>query len=378
MSLGPGAGVGLVAGDILSQALIQTGLSNSIKLEADETSVIGRDNFLPCNIQTLANGLLSNVMGSSNTPIHQNIFPTTNLMSLEPMAPGPNPPNVILSRVECHTSSTGSSDDKDQYSRHMNSAVGVMHVSSGCQQNGATVNSIPPASVNMNVGGSLSNCDIGGSNNLDIDLGDLLSIPVDTPDIGPQSIPHSSSSYSVLGPTNPPVPFQTPGLSTQYQQNSVYQPIMSQTSAELPELEGMDLYNILGDSEPDFLDTLNVNSFSRSLETSYPHSSTTRPQINARPFSQFGSDSSGLVTFPPESQFTATKLEQSSSLANLTVGRLPHPIIGMGGQFVPPKPKGPSTTLKPFKLGPLMGSNVAQPAVNRNATKQVCLVENWY
>ena len=382
MSLVPGIGTSLAAGDILSQALLQTGLSTPIKVEADETN-IGKGNFLPCNIQTLANGFLSNIVVSSNSSIHRDILPSTNMISLEPMAQvpsGSNPLSILLSRGECHTStSTGSSDDKGHYARHMNSTE-VVPVPPGTQHNGSSFNSLPPASVNMNVG-SLPNCEASGSNNLDIDLGDLLSIHVDTPDIVTPSATHSGSVYSVLGPPNPKVTFQDPGPSTQYQNS--YHPVMSQTLAELPDLG---IYNILGTSEPDFLDTLDtldVNSFNESMETSYSQSSATAPQMNSsRPFAQYGTNSSGLVTFPPGSRVTATKMEHSSSLTNLTVGggQLPHPI---GSQFVPPQPKEPSASFKMFR--PVMGSGVVHSAVKPTAMKQVCVgrdllqaVITWY
>ena len=382
MSFAPGTTTGSITGDILSQALLQTGVSTPIKLKTDGScyslSDHCKDNFLSCDVQTVANGFLPNIVETSNTSIHQNIFSPQNVMSFNPTAHGSHPPNGMYSQGVSHDKGTGSSA-KDQYFQHINGSVGALPLQ---QQNSLVVNPIPlgTLSTNSQVGMSLSSCDLGGSGNLDMDLGDLLSINVDDPDIGvsmTQPVPASVSNYSVLVPASPQVPLQPPGPSTQYQ--NLCQPVLSQTSAQLPDLEDLDLSNILGDADPMFLNTLTTESFSKSSNTSYPHSSAPMQQMNGiRSFSQFESNSSGLTVLPHRSQLTATTLEQSS-LRNLTVrleSQLPR---DRGNHFVPPQLQAPSASFKPFKPGPVKSNTVLHPqlAASPAAIKQVRLCGNF-
>lgn len=222
------AGQGILTGpesaDILSQALLQTGVSNGVKLEAENFSFdIPSDNLLSCDVQTLTNDLISKL---DDNPTPENMLPTPALGS-----------GAVDSRVQSSVGvSMCSGVDSYSYSGTKNGLIPP-------QQTGLVTPALRQPAM-YDTGNSASY-----GSGADIELEDLLAIDVD---------PLNTEMYEA--PSNPVA--QNYPVSSAITQQTSFPPIpahygsyqSSSSNQGLPELANKDLLDIFG--EEDFLDSL--------------------------------------------------------------------------------------------------------------------------
>ena len=348
-------------GDILSQALFQTGLSTPVKVEPNDSNVFfsmpGDSDFLTSDIQDMVGGLTS-YSSLPDTSHQQNVFPVVNssvgMVNSGRYTTGISTPNSL---VPTTSSACGS---QAQYRGNISGSTGMIPMK---QENSVAVDSTP-----VDGGGFLSsttNVKTEPFNDYDIDLGDLLSIP--TPDIGvesnsiSQSVPQSHSNYAMTSQVRPQAPFPAPAVSSLEFQPS---PAADNMASDLPVLD--DIFGILGDNEADFLDTLGSNSGMGNANTSFTAPMVPR-QLNTSSF--FGTTSSGSL-FPSSSR-VHTKPGPYLPTSNMCIGgdvRQPHPLVNRGGSFVPQLSKKPSFNRTVFKGSP-MPSSISSSSSD---IKQVC------
>lgn len=264
---GQGPSTGTENADILSQALLQTGLSHSIKLEAE--SVGFDENLLACDVQTLTNDLISTL--DSNSGQGSALPPPVFHAGVIPKVEGQFAPIAVSPSVESlqHLGGNGTSILGENQS-------GVC-TSNGSFKSGGMSLAMPklkkmengivphphqpqalyttsPGDSNYGDGGG------GGGSGMDIDLEELLSGSGEQTDQVYQSTPcYTDPNYS--GPVVP-VPINN-GHTSNHQpppQYSTFQttPINQDTPsmASLPELMNEDLLGFLGKEEGDFLESL--------------------------------------------------------------------------------------------------------------------------
>lgn len=256
---------GLEGDDILTQALLQTGLSTPQDLEEKNSGFHLDENLLSCDVQTLTNNLISKLEDNSMPRI---LSPSS---AINPVAFPP-----VRTPVKHEESTTCAGSDMQSLGiMNMQSLVDntMPSSSAGGTFSGGYVNSVNamPKLRRMENGivpphemgppphppqqGTCAG-DIQSLGGFDVELEELLSINVDNveqPEIEMYPTPtHSDevhSSYSVPNLVNPQV-------SLQY--NTYQLPINQTASVDLPELMNNDLSDILGseDNTPDFLDRL--------------------------------------------------------------------------------------------------------------------------
>ena len=274
-------GVGRGPGDILSQALLQTGLSTPIKVETEQDFIFpDNKSLLSYDVGTFAGNIVSNLKEHN----HEDFLPSRPVINSQP--------TQEQSRVM---------DEKPILGSVYSQPVGVMMNMPTLTENCSAL-CTPSVSISCNDGYcptmprlvKLENGMVplqqasSGLDHSNVELEDLLAIPMDQAELEPHNPPPvSHSSYPVTASINSHTSFpliQTPP------QHSTCQPSLSQASSgsELPELMDVDLFNILGDTEADFLDTLSSDNFNGSAaNTSYPfdhNSSSGMSSINPSPF----------------------------------------------------------------------------------------------
>jgi hypothetical protein len=238
------AGQGVLAGpenaDILSQALLQTGVPSSIKMEEEGFGFdLPSDNLLSCDVQTLTNNLISTL---DDRPAQENVLstPTLGPGTLESRFDGSIEGNKP---VQHHATVTPTSNISfvDGYSNS-----GTVKMENGF---------VPPMQQANSVGHQPAMYAAGNSTGFgtgtDIDLEDLLAIDVGSLDAGTYEAPSNSVAQNY--PSSSTVTQQAAYPTVQY--NS-YQSHSSDQG--LPELVDEDLYDILGedDDQSSFLDGL--------------------------------------------------------------------------------------------------------------------------
>lgn len=257
---GPGsimsvAGQGILTGpesaDILSQALLQTGLSDAVKMEGDVGFDLPSDNLLSCDVQTLTDDLISQLDEDST---QGTVLPTPTLGSgaLEsPFDSGmANKAMEHPSGIPLCTVAPVSNINATSFVNGYSSAGPVqVKMEDGLSPSPQTVTSTVHQLGAYNTGGVAGSSAPSYGGGADIDLEDLLAIDVgDHLDTGMYSAPPSNQMSQDF-----PVPPQ-PSSFTPPEQYSSYQPPNS--SQGLPELGDTDLYDILGGENDDFLDSL--------------------------------------------------------------------------------------------------------------------------
>jgi len=272
-----------VNNDILSQALFQTGLSTPVKVEPEETNFFfppaeGTD-FLNSHGQDVAGGLSSDSSLPGNSR-PQDLFSSA-MGSGGTSSSGPSLNGGVMNQNGF--SSSGIFSSQGQYLNPSNGANGARVVPIATNEivsiNGGRI--VPPISTNGVVSPSTAgmvplvpisqhnNAGVGSNpvcndgflpsvktepyNDLDIDLGDLLSIPTPDVELGPNSIPsaHSAphSQYSVTPQVGFGAPFPGPGGALlEFQSSSA---VSKDANSDLPILD--DIFNILEDTEDSFL-----------------------------------------------------------------------------------------------------------------------------
>lgn len=298
------AGQGILTGsesaDILSQALLQTGVSDGIKLEAENFSF--DDNLLSCDVQTLTNDLISKL---DDNPTQENMSSTPALGS-----------GAVDSHFDKVQSSVGVSmcnailDSRDSYS--YSGTLPMPRLKNGLnppQQTGLPL----PQPAMYDTGSSTS---YGGA---DVELEELLAIDVDHLDTGMYEAPSNSVAQSY--PVPPAINRQT-SLPPISQYNSYQSPSSSQG---LPELVNKDLLDIFGEEEPNFLDSLMepsnqcIRNESGLPEDQHHHQqqagfggpmSYTPSPTNARPYNIMSSSQMSTATLPPAYSGNSRQFQQ--------------------------------------------------------------------
>lgn len=259
---GQGPSTGTESADILSQALLQTGLSHSIKLEVE--SVGFDEHLLACDVQTLTNDLISTL--DNNSGQGAALPPPTFHPGVIPKVEGQFAPIVVSPSVKSLGGNGTSIMGEDQSSVCTSNSSFI----DGCDKSGGMPLAMPklkkmengivphphqppnPQALYTSPGDSC-NSNYGG---MDIDLEELLSGSGEQPDEVYQSTPcYTDPNYSVPVPING----QTSFPSNPPPQYSTFQttPINQDTSmASLPELMNEDLLGFLGKEEGDFLESL--------------------------------------------------------------------------------------------------------------------------
>ena len=262
---GQGPSTGTENADILSQALLQTGLSNSIKLEAEN---VGFDeHLLACDVQTLTNDLIStldNNSGQGNAPPPPVFHP-----GVIPKVEGQFAPIAVSPNVESfqHLGGNGTSIMGDNQLpsgvRTSNGSFIDGHGKSGGvplampklkkMENGIVPHPHQPQPLYTAPGDSC-NSNYGGGSGMDIDLEELLSGSGEQTDEVYQPSPcYTDPNYPVpingqnSFPSNPPPQYGTFQATPINQDTSV---------GSLPELMNEDLLGFLGKEEGDFLESL--------------------------------------------------------------------------------------------------------------------------
>lgn len=295
-----GASTGPGAGDILSQALLQTGLSAPVKTEPKDTSFDLPDDVLSCDIQTITDNLISNLDSR----------PTSGHTAGTPVAGSEQ-----LLRGSSFVGGEGSFSSQP---------LGVMNmpVSSNTANFNSGSNMGMPVRVKMeNSPGSSAQANVGNNSLLfdgvDIELEELLSIPMDD-----LYNPHQAADgYSAPTPINnqasypiSSVPQQQHHQQQQYQHqhNLAYQTPLNQPSASGPMQN-----NTYDDLNDDFLNSIMDTTFpdsSPTINSGYPSSSNQsmgQLQVSARkPFSTPSPPLNNLTAVSPLVRFNTQGRQQ--------------------------------------------------------------------
>lgn len=367
-------------GDILSQALFQTGLSTPVKIETDEPNFILPENGIhpSYDTQNLAEDLISGLGGQDiKYSVQQNLVST--------------PPGF---------EGFSSSNKNSMYS---NQTLPLMNNTSTDNIASSIISPLPTAGGmrSMPILRKLENGIVptwkGGSYNggsatsdkefgeIDVDLEDLLSINVDEPSM--ESYSHPQSSYSVPAPAsnssysppqyNIPYPAAPPtqqhqALLTPTQQHQApLAPAQHQhQTSELPEL--MDLDNILGD---DFFDSLNIdNGFTD--RTYLQNQGLTTPALTPPTVGGQTPPSGRSLQFNPHSSAANISNGLSAQVNNLLGSKRDHVSAININQFARPQKKILSPLSRQVPIaGGVRGPSPAAPGI---VAKQVLLTGVWF
>ncbi len=304
--------------DILSQALLQTGLSTPVKVERDSTDFIfplPPHEKCPSDIQNIV-GEPSQLPLTNSSAQQHNLLPSVD-------SPARNPgiinggthnaivPNISNSQVKQEPYQSSFTNNAGAIPNHcgMNNSSGGLHSNSvyvPMTTSGMASTSGAVRGAQQNYGAS--NPAIGGDllvktelfNDLDMDLSDLLSIPTPECEIQTTSSSNSVSQPHSQFPMTPQVhqqaPFPGPAGST-----LEFQPSRTEDNAstDLPVLD--DIFSILGD-EGDFLDNFGRTSSPSSVNTMFstpavPQSQVSRPYYGRAPVPRFPPSSSSTGQF---------------------------------------------------------------------------------
>lgn len=293
---GHGIPTGPESADILSQALLQTGLSNS---KAEHFGFdLPSDNLLSCDVQTLTNDLISTL---DDKPTQGSML-STQALSSESHFGGIVKESLQPMVVDGVTSSNINTSFIDGYRNVQMPKLKKM-------ENGlvppqlTTPVLVPPVSQPVMYATDDSTMGSYGGE-VDIDLEDLLAIDVEQPGTEMYKPPSNpiGQNYAVSATMNP-----QPSFASIPEQYSSYQ--SHGNSQDLPELVDKDLFDIFGEEESNILDSLVEDSFTADhpsyLQTDrgagfggpmlYPPS----PHLNGRPYMSSGHMSTSATPGPP-------------------------------------------------------------------------------
>ena len=248
------AGQGILTGpesaDILSQALLQTGLSDAIKMEERNIGFdLPSENLLSCDVQTLTDDLISQLdengtQGSVLSNPGALESPFDGEVGNKPMKHHSVEQNSGIPM--CTAAPVSSINTTPFVNGYSNSGPLPVKVEGGlCPPQGSVTSTVRQPGT-FSAGGSSATGYEGGA---DIDLEDLLAIDVvDHLDADMYSAPPSNQMTRDF-PSQPSSFAPVPGQYGSYQSPS--------NGQDLPELVNTDLYDILGeDEDSSFLDSL--------------------------------------------------------------------------------------------------------------------------
>ena len=240
-------GTGTMGGDILSQALLQTGLSTPIKEETSDPSTyfLSDTDLRSYDMETLAGCDLMANLGDINSPSRHNL----------PHSAAVDPGSLLNIGGQSHESLTVGGNSL------FSQPVGELNIPASTDTR--TFNGNTAGSVLVKVEEPSG----------DLELEDLLA---NTDSYNPTPQSNNSTPHSNYPTSYPP----HPGPQQQQQQYNTYQPPLIQASPELPELSDLtELDNILGD-DSDFLNTLTTDDkFISNSDFSYAHNQNTLGNI---------------------------------------------------------------------------------------------------
>ena len=339
MSVATTASHGSSEGDILTQALLQTGVSTPVKLEAKDSAFdLLDESLLSCDVQTLTEDLISKL--ESPDPAKETLFPPPAINSVGFATPGGQPAQNA-GRNESLACGLGDI-----------STMGVIPVSSVGNFTNNTLST--PGNVFSTVVKTENpphpTSSSGGANNFgDIELEDLLAITVEQPGIDlyqPPVINSDGQTQPGLLPSNSQTSFPNPA-----QYNSTYQPPSRQpTALDLPELMCDDFDSLLNDA-PNIVD-----SFPSVTNIPYPNTAA-----NSSYMQQQRGQNTGVM--PGESRITTFRMMQPPHYAPTTPSSslIHHTHTPAGPQFstaprppLPPPARPPPTGYSQDKQNLLM------------------------